>query len=264
MELARQALLVHSSYLALGNERFEANRATFIRNRDMPRVRDANLVTRITASTSADIDALFTAVGSEFAGFPHRRFDVDFMCPPLVEARLVLEGYRHSELLLMALTGRLAGAARRFDIRRVASEADWESYLRLIALDWQEWWARNSGAAANAAPPDLSPMMGAVRRSKSPPVTYWLGYNDGEPRGYCSSWAGVGGFGYVEDLFVHPDCRHRGLGTALIHHCVADCRAQGAGVVVLGADAADTPKTMYAAMGFQPVTVKREYWKATR
>jgi predicted GNAT family acetyltransferase len=67
--------------------------------------------------------------------------------------------------------------------------------------------------------------------------------------------------GQVEDLFTHPDFRHRGLATALIHHCVADARQQGAGPVMLVADAHDTPKDMYAAMGFRPVAAKREYWK---
>ncbi len=96
---------------------------------------------------------------------------------------------------------------------------------------------------------------------KSPPVRYWLAYVDGEPRGYFNSWAGIDGVGQVESLFVQAEYRHRGLATALIHHCVADARAHGAGPVVIVADASDTPKRMYAAMGFRPVAVKREYLK---
>ena len=48
---------------------------------------------------------------------------------------------------------------------------------------------------------------------------------------------------------------------ALIHRCVADCREQGAGPVVITASASDTPKEIYAAMGFRPSAVKREYGK---
>lgn len=48
---------------------------------------------------------------------------------------------------------------------------------------------------------------------------------------------------------------------ALIHRCVAHCREQGAGSIVIAATASDTPKEMYAAMGFRPVAVKREYGK---
>ena len=88
-----------------------------------------------------------------------------------------------------------------------------------------------------------------------------MAYMDGVAVGYCTSWDGVDVVGQVEDLFTHPDFRHRGIATALLHHCVADCRAQGAGPVIIVADPKDTPKNMYAAMGWKPVAVKRGYWK---
>jgi GNAT superfamily N-acetyltransferase len=90
-------------------------------------------------------------------------------------------------------------------------------------------------------------------------VNYWLAYVDGEPRAYCASWAGIDGMGQVDDLFTHPSFRHRGLAMALIHHCIADCRVQGAKSVVIVADPGDTPKEMYAAMGFRPVTIVSHY-----
>ena len=97
-----------------------------------------------------------------------------------------------------------------------------------------------------------------VARLKTPPDRKWLAYVDGAARGMASVWD-VDGMGQVEDVFVEPAYRHRGIATALIHHCVADCRARGAGAVVIVADAADTPQTMYAAMGFRPVATKRRY-----
>jgi ribosomal protein S18 acetylase RimI-like enzyme len=97
-----------------------------------------------------------------------------------------------------------------------------------------------------------------LARLKSPPDRKWLAYVDGAARGMSSVWD-VDGMGQVEDVFVEPAYRHRGIATALIHHCVADCRARGAGAVVIVADAADTPQTMYAAMGFHPVATKRRY-----
>jgi ribosomal protein S18 acetylase RimI-like enzyme len=98
-----------------------------------------------------------------------------------------------------------------------------------------------------------------VLRAKAPPVRWWLAYEDGEPSGYFSSWEGVGGIGQVEDLFVHPARRHRGIATALVRHCVRDARAHGAGPVVLVADPDDTPREMYAAMGFRVLAHRREY-----
>jgi predicted GNAT family acetyltransferase len=65
--------------------------------------------------------------------------------------------------------------------------------------------------------------------------------------------------GQVENLFTHPDDRHRGLATALIVRCVNDCRERGAGPVLIVADPADTPMRMYAAMGFRPVALTRAW-----
>jgi predicted GNAT family acetyltransferase len=92
-------------------------------------------------------------------------------------------------------------------------------------------------------------------------VRSWLAYEGSRAVAYFSSWGGIDGVGQVENLFTHPDCRHRGYATALIHHCVADARKHGAGPVVIVCDPNDTPKNMYAAMGFRPVAVKRAYWK---
>jgi ribosomal protein S18 acetylase RimI-like enzyme len=98
-----------------------------------------------------------------------------------------------------------------------------------------------------------------VYRSKCPPLRYWLAYDEGVPAGHLSSWAGQNGVGQVEDLAVLAEHRHQGIATALLHHCVADCRARGAKSVVLSCDPTDTPKQMYAAMGWRPVAIGRRY-----
>ena len=53
-------------------------------------------------------------------------------------------------------------------------------------------------------------------------------------------------------LFEKLDNLRRGIATALIAHAVGDARNRGAGPVLIGADPDDTPKHMYAAMGFRP------------
>ena len=90
-------------------------------------------------------------------------------------------------------------------------------------------------------------------------MRYWLAYVDGVPRGFLGSLVDADGMGQVEDLYVEPEVRHRGLATALIHRAVADCRARGAGPVLIVSDAGDTPKVMYAAMGFRPLLVEHKY-----
>jgi GNAT superfamily N-acetyltransferase len=256
-DFARRALAVSQAWFGFGNERFEADGATFMRNRAIPAIRDANHVTEITASTPEEVERLFARVEREFAGIPHRGFVVDFTTAPAVEARLLAEDYRCDGVLLLALDGDLRTRARDCDIRRVDDDAGWAAHKVLSKLNWTE------GRERHNAPQDvpLADMWAASQRSKSPPFTYWLAYVDGEARACLSSWGGEDGIGEVEDLFTHPDFRHRGLATALMHHCVADCRARGAREVILGCDPGDTPKQMYAAMGFRPFAMKRAYWK---
>ena len=256
-DLIAKALDVNAANLALGNQQFRAEGATFVRNPGAPKIYDANHVCDITASTPSEIERLMAHVEREFDGFSHRRFDTDFRTPPAVIARLVFEGYERSDALVMLLEGDLAGTPPQHDIRAVASEADWEAYTSLQSVDWREYRERTNRPVEE----DVGKMQMFSRRLKQPPVQYWIAYVDGRPAAYFNSWAGVDGVGQVEDLFTHPDFRRRGLATALIHHCVAECRGAGAGPVVIAADPTDTPKQMYAAMGFRPAAIATHYLK---
>jgi len=260
-ELAARALETDEALLALGNEVFEAAGATFVRNRSAPLIRDANHVRDIRASTPEEIELLLARVEEEFGGWcPHRRFNVDYRTPPEFAARLALEGYPRYDALWLALEGELKGSEKPYEIREVASEADWAAYAEMREMDWQAYVAR-LGRPYDDTEKEAMRQMLQVWRSKVPPVRTWMAYVDGVARAYCSSWGGAEGVGQVEDLFTHPDFRHRGLATALIHRCVAACRSEGAQSVVIGADPTDTPKQMYAAMGFRPLAIESGYWK---
>jgi GNAT superfamily N-acetyltransferase len=256
-DLVRRVLAVNQALLALGNESFEVEGATFVRNLEAPSIRDSNHIAHVRARTPAEIDSLLARVEREYAAVPHRRFDMDLETPPEFEARLALEGYRSDEALVLLLEGELLGETKPCDIRLVQSDADWAAYAALHAIDWRDYSER----LGREEEPEVGAAMMGRRRAKTPPVRWWLACVDGEPRAYFSSWEGTDGVGQIEDLFTHPDFRHRGLATALIHHSVADSRAHGAGPVVIIADPTDTPKQMYAAMGFHPIAVRREWWK---
>lgn len=256
-DAARSALTANEAYQALGNERFEAEGATFVRNRKTADIWDDNHLAHVTASTPEEIDRLLARAEREFAGFNHRQFGVDFTTPPALEARLTLAGYERLDTLVMLLEGELANQAKPHEIREVTDEAGWEAYTALHDADWREYKDRIPGSFDEKT----AEQMMRSRRSKSPPVRHWLACVDGEPRAYMSSWGGVDGVGFVEDLFTHSHFRHRGLATALIHHCLAEARREGAGPVVIGADPKDTPKRMYAALGFRPAALARDYLK---
>lgn len=259
-DLARLALAVNEAQFALGNECFEADGARFIRNIAEPDIRDANHVSHITASTPREIERLLARVEVEFDHAPARAYHCDVATPPEFEARLSLEGFTTRSALVSVLEGALIGEAKPFDIRPVDDDGTWRQFESLHALDWRETRAR----LGQEELPGAGHAMARTRRAKCPPARYYLGYIDGAPRGYFSTLPGLQGMAQVEDLFVDPAFRHRGLATALLHHCVRTCREAGAGPIVIVADPDDTPKRMYAAMGFGPVAVKRDYWRQVR
>jgi GNAT superfamily N-acetyltransferase len=246
--------------LALGHETFQAAGATFVRDREVPDIWDANHVTAVTADSDEPIDRLLLRVEREFAGFGHRRFDLDFTTPPAFEARLALTGSRTREFLVMLLEGELRGPVATADIRECAGAAAWAAFEALALDSWRESAQRQGVPGGD----DVGERLALVHRRRSPPARYWLAWADGAPCGFLASWEGVDRMGQVEDLFVHPATRGRGLAAALIHHGVAACRQLGAGPIVIVADVHDTPKDAYARMGFRPVAVGRSYLRSTR
>lgn len=258
-KMAERALDTNEALLALGHETFEAEGATFVRSRETPVVWNANFISRVTASSPEAIEALVGRAKREYEGMDRISFEIDYRAPPGLEARLSLEGYEQEGTLVMLLEGEPRGEAKVAEMRQIESEEQWEQYAALQRLDWEEI-RRKAGLEADES---VAVQLMAARRKKSPAARFWMAYVDGEPRAYLYSWEGIGGVGQVEELFTQPEFRNRGLATALIHHGVADARKHGAGPVVIAADPDDTPKEMYAAMGFQPVALKRT-WRSKR
>jgi len=259
--LARLAVEVNWRHLALGHETFDVPGATFVRNRAFPIIYDANFVFGITASDAEEIDRLLSRASLEYAHASRLTFRVDPFTPPAFEARLLLEGYERGEVLVLLLERDLPGPTRPLDIRPVRNEAGWQAYAALKRLDSLEHPVCKKEDALNQAVADG---LVSSNRIKCPPVLYLLAYENEEAVGFCSAWEGPQGVGQVEDLFVRPSSRHRGIATALISRAVATARARGAGPMVIVADAADTPKAMYAALGFQPVAVCRQYGRRVK
>lgn len=243
-----------------GEERFEAQGAVFVRDRSIPDRYYANRVEQVTASTLEEIARLSDRVEVEYEGYRYRCFYVDRDTPTEFEAWLLMEGYQRSDSLVMVLTGELRGTPEPHKISLVETDADWLAYYDLIVTADRE---SDSGApqVGDGRTSDARDQRIAMLQSVSPPVRYWLAYAEGGPRAFFSSWTSTDGIAVLDDLYTHPDYRRRGLATALVHHCVADSRTRGAGPVALETDPSDTPKLMYAAMGFRPLSVSYEYVK---
>lgn len=258
--LTRRAVEVNWRNLALGHHVSRFNGATFVRNPTLPDIYDANFVFGMTASDTAAIDQLLTRAAREYAHAPRLTFRADPFTPPAFEAQLVLQGYERSETILLLLDGPIRRAANRFEILPIEDEAGWKTYSELKRLDWREHAMKRNVNPDDAA---IAHRLASSSRLKCPPLRYMLAYEDGRAVGHCSTWDGLDGVGQVEDLFVRNAYRGRGIGTALIHSCVASARARGAGPIVIVADLTNTAKDLYASLGWRPLATCRQYGKKT-
>lgn len=86
----------------------------------------------------------------------------------------------------------------------------------------------------------------------------WIAFQDGQPAGHAVLCARhsmeFGGLdGYIDDLYVRPGARRRGLARALLERLIAHARAQG--VQALHVEVAPTnaaAQALYAALGLRP------------
>jgi GNAT superfamily N-acetyltransferase len=215
----------------------------------------------VRAASQPEIDAVLSRAEELFAGFGHRRFDCDPFTPAAFEARLILEGYGADAILQLILEGSLRASPPRVDIRLARAEADWEVLGRLIRMDHQETAERERRLVYSET---VTAQMIEVKRSKCPPLRFWIAGVGGVDVAFLSSWPGENGVGLVEDLFTHPEFRRRGIASGLVARAVEDARERGADQVVIGARPEDTPRRMYASMGFRPLCVTRQYLKTLK
>ena len=246
--------------LALGHEILRGEGAVLVRNTAMPDIWDANHAQHLTAATSPAVDRLLARMDEVYAASAHRRLDCDFTTPPALEARLLLGGFHRRDFVVMLLEGEPRGRAGTPDIRACTDAAAWATFTALKVADWKELAGRIGLAPGDKVGEDLA----RTARLREGVARYWLAYDGGEPRGFLCSWEGLDGVGQVEDLYVHPEARGRGIAAALLRHGIADCRRHGAAAVVIVADADDTPRSAYARIGFAPVAIKREYVRRVR
>ncbi|HME72260.1 MAG TPA: GNAT family N-acetyltransferase [Myxococcota bacterium] len=246
-------LSVEADYHAAGAaESFRRAGALFVRDARTPQIYDANHA-RLVRTDEARVDELLEAVDAELSARGHRasiRLD-PLSVPPSLEARLALDGWECEEGILMTLERGLHRETRELRIRQVESEAEWAAYLSLKLSDDGAAWVRTLGQA----------WVDCMRR-KRPRVRTWLASRGDCPVGFFSEFV-EGDLGLLEDLYVHPAARFQGVATTLVAHCVCEARQRGAQTVFLTARAADTPKHMYAKMGFRPVAVT-QHWLAPR
>jgi len=257
-DLVARAFETINGWLACGHETRTHPLAQFVRDPRTPVVYDANFAYDVRAKTPDEIESLLEAADSMYRGLGHRQYLWDPEMPPEFEARLQVDGYEAEEQVVLVLEGTLATKGPAVQLRAAQGDADWKVIESLCRLDHEE-----EAAKGFHDPWDLSvtAQIVAAKRAKAPDVQFYVATVDGVDCAFFSGWPGPNGIGQVEDLFTRAEFRGRGIGTALIARCVDDARARGAGPVLIGARTNDTPKHMYAALGFRPLCVERRYSK---
>ena len=267
-DVARALCETYLAYHRLAGEVREGPACRAVRNDAAPTVWDANHLQIGPADTDADADRALAFHEAELGHHAHRQIMTTPFLAPALAARLALENYAPDPTLQGLLAGPLAGPApRACDIRPVVNEDDWAALDGLVRLDHMEV---NEKIGKERLTEDVTAGIQAIRRANAEEIHRFLVWSEGKAVAYFSSWPGpgsaattapgVGRVGIVEDLYTRPDHRGRGLARALIHHCVADARARGADAVSIGAEVDDTPKAIYAAMGFVP-TCLTQAWR---
>lgn len=88
-------------------------------------------------------------------------------------------------------------------------------------------------------------------------LTYHGAYLEGKLVGSCYTYS-ADGYTCMDSLVVDVDYRHRYIATTLMKHLAEKARQEG-NILYLHADPEDTPKDMYARMGFQVTDTVYEY-----
>lgn len=229
--------------------------ARYVRNPTLPDIWVANHVSLVRAQHPGEIDEVLEHTERALAHCTHRMFIVDTLTPPAFVARLALEGYTElSTTLHMVLEGELRAPSSAIDLRPVERDEDWEAFFQLLRANHLEKRVHGLELAE-----EVTRGVVAAHRAKAAAVQFFLAIVDGAPRAYGSSIVAPHGMGIVEDLFTLPAYRKRGLATALIANAIAYARARGMGPMLIGAYADEPAKGLYAALGFEPRCLTRQY-----
>ena len=242
-----------------GNEVVAEDGVRWVRNPACAEIWDANHGTTVRAATAEAVDALLRRADEVYAGYSHRAYDFDPGTPAAFEARLLLDGYAGETEVQLLLTGDLR-ADPRVAIRPVDGPADWASLAR--------WPGRARGDGGQGGPgprgrrrprPPWSPPAAPPSGSSSPPP---------RARTVPSSPGGPGstGWAWARSRTSSPLPNTAARASPPPSSPTPWCRARdrGARPVLIGAVPADTPKAMYAAMGFAPVCAIRSYTRTGR
>ena len=237
----------------LGHTPVERDGVTVVATPEHPDTWEANFA---TARHGATAENLLHALDHAMSHTCWRIVVVDHLTPPDIEAALPIAGmaqqFQLGEMIAREPVASPHGPAT-LELRAVDGLATRAAYAALAVADHRE--GDQTGTIDDAVSAGLLSM--AQRRA--PPCRHWLIVEDGEAVGYGSTAACPNGLGLIEDLFVRPDHRRRGLMSAFIVAATERMRQEGCSAVFLDAHAHAPPRRLYAGLGFAPVAATRTW-----
>jgi len=258
MDIVARVCTAYAWQRALGHNTMREPFCCLVWDRAYPDVWDANHISEVRARSATDIAQVLQRADETFRHCRHRLFGVDPLTPAAFVARLALDDYRElTPTIQLVLEGPLRAHPRDLDLRPVATEDDWQCLYTLVRHNHTEGESAHSGAM----PVEVTRGMVASYRQKAPAYQFFLARQDGVDCAYGAGVLCANGLGMVEDLFTLPAFRKRGIATTIIARVITHVRQQGADQILIGAHATEPPKRLYAALGFVPVCVTREYIK---
>jgi GNAT superfamily N-acetyltransferase len=258
METLERISLTYAWYRAHGNTVVSDALAQYVKNVERPDIWVANQVSLVRATNESEIDQVLERADRELEHCDHRMVVIDPLTPDAFTARLALLNYAElSPVLQMVLTGPVVGksAAAEVTLSSVTTEADWKTLYDLVRADHIEGKTTRGMELSE----EITQGIVAEYRAKTSASQFFLALSNAVPCAYGQAIIGPHGMGIVEDLFVSPAYRNQGIAKTLIHHAVNYARERGMGPMLIGTHVTEAPKKMYAALGFTPKCLIREY-----
>ena len=89
---------------------------------------------------------------------------------------------------------------------------------------------------------------------------YYAAEEDGEIIAYAGIWL-IPPEGYITNVAVLPDCRRRGIASAVIRKMAEESLAEGVTDMTLEVRVSNDPAIeLYKSLGFEPAGVRRKYY----
>lgn len=208
----------------------------------LPAVWDLN---HVGVSRPIGSDEAHALLEEHMAEMPYRHLVIeDEPSGELLAAELIPAGWKADRHVFMAL----AGAPDRKLDRSAVVAADEEDALGLMAA----WTAGDEdlrgSPAAHRQVLEATRRMWRARNARR----YGVLGDDGALAGMTMLYSD-GAVAQVEDVYLDPSVRGRGLGRALVTHASVEALDAGHELVFIAGDAEDWPKDLYAQVGFEPV-----------